>query len=232
MDCIGPLFEKAEWNFALCITDSRTRFPFCFPLRAVTAKAVCECLIQVFSLVGISTVITSDQGSCFTAQLTQEFMKLFGCSPRWSTPLHPEGNSLAERLNQNLKKLLHHVVRKYPKKWWKMLPHVLWCIRESKNETLGVSPYMMTFGRLPSNSLKLLEDSWIESGDISLVSGKSTIEFLNELKESLTQIHEEAEKHAKAEQQRYVNHYNKRAVDKRFVVGEPRAGTGSCPCFC
>ena len=59
MDAIGPLFEKAEFNYALCITDSRTRFPFCFPLRATTAKAVCEeCLIQVFSaLVLLSLLI-------------------------------------------------------------------------------------------------------------------------------------------------------------------------------
>ena len=104
MDVIGPLFDKAEYNYCLCIIDSCTRFPFAFPLRAVTARAVCECLIQVFSLVGVSSVITSDQGTCFTARLTQEFLKLFGCSPRWSTPLHPEGNSLVERLNQTVKK--------------------------------------------------------------------------------------------------------------------------------
>ena len=152
-------------------------FSILFSVTSDNCKAVCECLVQVFSLVGISSVITSDQGSCFTAQLTQEFMKLFGCNPRWSSPLQPEGNSLVERLNQTLKKLLHHVVRNYGKKWWKMLPHVLWCIRQSKNETLGVSPYMMAFGRLPSNLLKLLKDSWTENGDILLVPGKSTMEF-------------------------------------------------------
>ena len=107
MDVLGPLFDKAEYNYCLCLTDSCTRFPFAFPLRSVTVKAVCECLLQVFVLVGISSVITSDQGTCFTAELTQEFVKLFGFSPRWSTPLHPEGNSLVERLNQSVKRMLH-----------------------------------------------------------------------------------------------------------------------------
>ena len=37
MDVIGPLFDKAEYNYCLRITDSCTRFPFAFPLRAVTA---------------------------------------------------------------------------------------------------------------------------------------------------------------------------------------------------
>jgi len=121
MDVIGPLFDKTEYNYCLCIIDSCTRFPFAFPLRAITARAVCKCLIQVFSLVGVSSVITSDQGTCFTARLTQEFLKLFGCSPRWSTPLHPEGNSLDERLNQTVKKMLHHVCKESPRQWHKLL---------------------------------------------------------------------------------------------------------------
>ena len=71
MDVIGPLFDNAEYNYCLCVIDSHTRFPFAFPLRSVTAKEVCDCLLQVFALVGVSSEITWDQGSCFTAQLTQ-----------------------------------------------------------------------------------------------------------------------------------------------------------------
>ena len=48
MDAIGPLLDKAEYNFCLCLIDSHTRYPFAFPLSSVTAKAVCKCLIQVF----------------------------------------------------------------------------------------------------------------------------------------------------------------------------------------
>ena len=94
MDVIGPLLDKAEYNFCLCLIDSHTRFPFAFPLRSVTAKAVCECLLQVFSLVGIPSVITSDNATYFSSQLNDKFMELFGCKPRFSTVLHPEGNSL------------------------------------------------------------------------------------------------------------------------------------------
>ena len=220
MDVIGPLFDKAEYNYCLCITDSCSRFPFAFPLRAVTAKAVCECLIQVFSLVGISSVITSDQGSCFTAKLTQEFLRLFGCSPRWSTPLHPEGNSLVERLNQTVKKMLHHVCKENPKQWNKLLPLVLWTIRESKNDTLGLSPQMMLFGRTPNNTLHLLKESWTGENALPVSAGKSVVNFLSELQHNLKVVHDYAESHAKSEQQRYVSQYNKRARDKNFEIGD------------
>ena len=50
MDVVGPLLNKAEYNVCLCLIDSHTRFSFAFPLRSLNAKAVCECLLQVFSL--------------------------------------------------------------------------------------------------------------------------------------------------------------------------------------
>jgi len=86
------------------LIDSHTRFPFAFPLKSVNAKAVCECLLQVFSLVGIPSVIISDNATYFTSQLNEKFMELFGCKPTFSTVLHPEGNSLVKRMNASLKK--------------------------------------------------------------------------------------------------------------------------------
>jgi len=83
MDIVGPSLNKAEYNFCLCLIDSHTRFPFAFPLRSVNAKAVCECLLQVFSLVGIPGVITSDNATYFTSQLNDKFMELFGCKHRF-----------------------------------------------------------------------------------------------------------------------------------------------------
>jgi len=80
--------------------DCHTIYPCAYPLRSATAKAVCECPIDVFAPVGITSKITSDQGTCFTAELITKFLEMFECSPIWSIPLHPEGNSLTERLNQ------------------------------------------------------------------------------------------------------------------------------------
>jgi len=215
MDVIGLLLDKAEYNFCLCLIDSHSRYPFAFPLRSVTAKAVCECLIKVFSLVGIPSVITSDNATYFSSQLNDKFMELFGCKPRFFTVLHPEGNSLVERLNQSLKKMLTHVSQKHPKQWHKLLPIVLWCIRESRNET-----FMMVMGRNPANPLKLLRDTWSGENQLPQTTGKPVSEFLTELQAQIQEIHDFADEHATVEQQRYTNQYNKRAVDKHFQIGQ------------
>jgi len=45
MDCIGPLFNhKVEYNYALISVDSASRFPSC----TLSAKAVCEAIIQLW----------------------------------------------------------------------------------------------------------------------------------------------------------------------------------------
>jgi len=213
MDCIGPLFYKAEYNYCLSVVDSYTRYPFAFQLRSVNAKSVCDCLLQIFSLVGICSHITSDQGTCFTAKLTQEFMSLFGCSPRFSTPLHPKGNSLVERTNH---KILGHVCRDHPKQWHKVLPLVLWCIWEARSEVLGVSPFMMLMGRTSTNPLKLIRESWTGKNQIPSTVAKSVTEYLSELQAKLKDIHAFAESHAAVQQQRYVNQYNKGPDRKNF----------------
>jgi len=204
MDIIGPLFKHGEYKYCLCLIDSHMRYPFAYPLRSATAKAVCECLIDVFARVGIPPKITSNQGTCFTAELTTKFLEMSGCSLIWSTPLHPEGNSLVERLNQTVKKTLAHVCNLHPKQWHKIIPLVLWSIRESTNKSLGTSPFMMVMGRNPSN-LSLIKESWSGVNPLPHPAGKTVTE---------------ADQHAAQEQQKYVAHYSKRAANKCFAVGQ------------
>ena len=220
MDIIGSLVDGAEFPYCLVLIDSCTRFPFAFPLKRVTSKAVCDCLIQIFSLVGVSTVITSDQGSYFVSELTTEFMKIFGCSPRWSSPLHPEGNSLCERLNQSLKHMLKHICKENPKQWHKMLPLALWCLRESKNTTLGVSPFMMVWGKNPTSPLKVIRDSWIGQNTLPMDTSKSVSEYLAELQQNIKNIHDYVDIHATKKQEEYVAQYNKTATPKSMQIGQ------------
>ena len=50
MDCFGPLFsnQKVEYNYALVVCDSNTRYTFAMPLCRLNAK-VCECIVADLS---------------------------------------------------------------------------------------------------------------------------------------------------------------------------------------
>jgi len=97
-------------------------------LKSLTAKAVCEALIDLFALVGVPKVIISDRGTNFTSQLTQEMLKCLGCSPRFNTPGHPEASGMVERFNQTCKNMLSHVVQQYQRKWHNYVPLLVWAL--------------------------------------------------------------------------------------------------------
>jgi len=69
--------------------DFRLRFRW----GVLTAKNVCDALLSIFAVTGLSsnvTVLSSDNGSEFCAALTR-----VGVSQRYITPLNPNANGLA-----------------------------------------------------------------------------------------------------------------------------------------
>jgi len=78
-------------------------------------SSVYKAVDQICEEIARKQANNADNATYFTSQLNEKFMELLGCKPRFSTVLHPEGNSLVERMNASLKKMLAHVSKKYRK---------------------------------------------------------------------------------------------------------------------
>jgi len=80
MNIIGPLdpLSAQGHKYCLCVVDSCTRWPSVYMLKSLTAKAVCDALIDLFTHVGVPKVMVSDCGTNFTSQLTQEMLRRLG----------------------------------------------------------------------------------------------------------------------------------------------------------
>jgi len=159
MDCVGPLIpsQKVEFNYALVLCDSNTSYPFAFPLHSLSAKNVCNALLQLFQIIGIPSTILSDCGSNFTSSLTTSFLKVLGCTPNFNVPYRPQQSSLCERLIGTLKSMISKVAADQPKMWHKHLGFVLWSIRVTPHSTTGILPSMLVWGRLPRGPLAVLK---------------------------------------------------------------------------
>ena len=59
-------------------------------------------------------VISSDSGTNFTGELTQETLIRLGFSPRFKTPEHLEASGLVERCNKSLKTMIHQLTQSDP----------------------------------------------------------------------------------------------------------------------
>lgn len=100
---------------------SATRWPAAYPLRSLTAKHVCEAMLQLWMITGIPSTISSDNATNFTSKLNQEFFKHLGCSPRFNTPGHPESSGLVERMVGTLKNMINKMAHDHAKQWHKFL---------------------------------------------------------------------------------------------------------------
>ena len=221
MDCMGPLFNhKVEYNYALIMVDFASRWAASFPLRSLSAKAVCEAILQLWQFTGCGDVVSSHCGTNFTSQLTRKFMTNLGCSPRFATPGHPQACNLAERIVRTVKCMVSKIAADHLKTWYKYLGYVLWALREIPNETTGVPPWVMVFGHLLRGSLAILKESWCEGKTLPLNLRKSTTDFLNDLRQKLEIAQDYAQSHFDREQHRYVTRYNLRSADKHFTEGE------------
>ena len=222
MDCLGPLApnQNVKYNYALVLCDSCSRYPVAFALTSLSSKNVCNALLQMFQTVGVPGCIQSDCASNFSSELTRTFLSMLGCTPRFNVPGRPQQTGLCERLIGTLKSMIAKVAMDHPRSWHKHLPSLLWALRETPNETLGVPPWVMVYGRLPRGPLAILKENWSGQRDLPLNLGKSTVEYLRDLRKDLELVHGYANSHAEHAQQRYISRYNLRAREKTFTPGQ------------
>lgn len=101
MDIVGALERSSSGNrYILVICDYATRYPEAFPLRSVKARHVANCLLQLFSRVGIAKEVPTDCGTNFPSKLLQQVYQLLRVKGIKTTPYHPQSDGLLERFNK------------------------------------------------------------------------------------------------------------------------------------
>ena len=154
-----------------------------YMLKSLTAKAVCDVLLDLFANVGVPKVMVSDCGTNFTSQLTRELLTRLGCSPSFNTPGHPEASGMVERFNQTCKNMLSHIIQQHQRQWHKYLPLAVWALREVLNATTGTSPYMLVYGRTTRGPLAVLKETWTGERDVPVSPAKSVEAYMEELRD-------------------------------------------------
>uniref|UniRef100_A0A8C1VW95 Gypsy retrotransposon integrase-like protein 1 n=1 Tax=Cyprinus carpio TaxID=7962 RepID=A0A8C1VW95_CYPCA len=161
MDLVGPLPKSARGHkHILVILDYATRYPEAIPLRKATAKAIAQELFLLSSRVGIPAPILTDQGTPFMSRVMADLCKLMQIKQLHTTVYHPQTDGLVERFNQTLKQMLHRVAAEDKRDWDKMLPYVLFGIREVPQASTGVTPFELLFGRQPRGLLDVAREAW------------------------------------------------------------------------
>jgi transposase InsO family protein len=86
------------------------RFGYVISIRVsiafIVSENICEAMIKTWTMTGLPEAIVIDNAKYFRGNLVRELTKRFGCAPRFSTPYHPEGHAMAERLVGTVQRMI------------------------------------------------------------------------------------------------------------------------------
>jgi len=83
---------------------------------------------------------------------------------------------MVQRTVSTVKTMIGKAAADKPKQWQAYLDYIVWAIRESVNERLGVAPWTLVFSRLPHGPLSILKETWEGVTDPPINLGKNIVE--------------------------------------------------------
>ncbi|MGH0117755.1 UNVERIFIED_CONTAM: hypothetical protein FKN15_039051 [Acipenser sinensis] len=216
MDIVGPVLPSdSGYTHILVMVDYATRYPEAVPLRSTCAGAIAKELVQVIARVGIPKEILTDQGTSFMSDTLKEVYKILKIRSIRTSVYHPQTDGLVERFNQTLKQMLRRFVDQEQKHWAKLLPFLMFAVREVPQSSTGFSPFELLYGRQPRGILDLVREGWEGQKN-----SKNVVKYVLLLRDRLELVGRLAQENLRNTQQRQRQQYNKNARIRTFRPGD------------
>ena len=151
-DYCGPFLDRF---WILVVQDAFSKFPEVFITTSASADFTKKALKKLFAREGIAQVLVSDNGTHFTAQHLQTWLRSIGCHSVFSPPRHPQSNGQAENFVKTLKTAIHTVNPRTLDELDDAVNNFLLQFRNAVHPSTGKSPAMLFKGRNLRSSLNM-----------------------------------------------------------------------------
>ena len=208
-------------KYILTNTDYFTIWVEAIPLQKVNKDVVIEFLQDhIMTRFGVPISLVFDNASYFSWIKLTEFSNEKGIKLHYFANYYPQGNGLAESTNKNIIRILKKTVIENQRSWHIALPDALWADRVTPNNSLGVSPYTLVYGKeviLPPNIL-------FSSSQLAQASRGSNSEILQARINTLLKLEEsrsKSNKRFKHQQETVIRWFDKhKSGNKELEVGD------------
>jgi len=131
----------------LVVQDYFTRYAVAVPLKSKACEEVTTALVNAWiTPIGAPKRILSDNGGEFAGPQMSALLRRHGMARSLTTPYHPQGDGMVERLNQTLLATLATTVRSATD-WPAALPAAVAAHNAHRAAATGHSPHFLMFGR-------------------------------------------------------------------------------------
>ena len=207
-------------QYILVAQDYFSKWPFAQAMPDQKAERIVRILKDlVFTVVGPPCKLHSDQGRNFESHLLSNLCKAFKVTKSHTTPYHPMGDGLVERMNRSLLNLLRTFSQK-SSDWEDHLQLLMFVYRTSKHTSTGMSPYEIIFGRNPPS---------IHVPELHTTAILDPQDYSTNLRQKLLEIRELVDANIVQSADRQQHYYDGRAPPKlkegqKVLLGNPTKG--------
>jgi len=198
--------------------DYATRYPEAVPLKDIQAETAAEALVNMFTRVGVTKEMLSDQGSQFLSAVIKEMCRLLSLKQLVTTPYHPICNGLIEKFNGTLKNMLRHMCAEKPKDCDRYIGPLLFAYREVKQDSLGYSPFELLYGRTVRGPMSILRE--LLTNEKVEPEVKTTYEYVLDFKDRLQSTCGLAQIELQKSQIRQKKYYDRKTIVRTFEKGD------------
>jgi transposase InsO family protein len=209
---IDPKSNKS--HSVLVAIDHFTKFAWALPTRNQTANTTAKALFNsIFMPYGFPARIHSDRGANFESQVISELCRLARIHKTRTTPWHPMGNGLCERLNQTILSMLGTLPDKFKSQWNKYLPSLMYAYNSTVQDSTGYTPFYLMFGR--TSRLPVDVQLGVNQGAACYHT-----KYPEELKEQLSLAFEQVRKNLAQSGDKQKQRYDTKVRQHKLQVGD------------
>jgi hypothetical protein len=200
----------------LVLTDHFSKFSLAFPTRNQTAITTARILFDNFFVpYGFPKTLHSDQGRNIECDVIREVCRISGIQKSRTTPYHPQGNGITDRMNQTLLSMMGTFTSEKKSDWKTHLPQLVHAYNATRHSSTGYSPYYLLFGREPRLAADVVLGLMYPDQDQI-----TDTDYVTKLKERLEYAYRLASTHNKTASARQKNHYDVKVRGAVVEVGD------------